>query len=430
MCAAVTAALVVAARGVAYDGTQNLDVYRGPVVSDARVVGMSGAFAAVAEGQIGQPANQAALAHRRPNLHRSWDWDFIFMLPFTVRDLTTVDVDNDGTQGPFTNFFSVQLGLSGQVRRWGFGLHVQVDAYEERVPDPVRPVRTIKLFGVANSITTLGLARALFGDELIVGAALFLAATDVSGDVTRIVYSGGGLQLGALYRPAGRTWRAGASIRQGVELSANVPPAPLFADCGAAPKSPCVRPFARAVIPWEITVGGAWRFGAGSTAFNRPSIEARREVADTSAPGGPETSPQAPTPDGPSRTPTDEEPADAPPGPVLLAADLVVISGSPNAIGVDGFAVQFQAGAPEPRRSGTSVTVSPRLGLEWEPFPRRFRIRAGSYFEPSRFDDRLGRVHLTLGLEVRVLWEFRLSLAADAARDYANVSLGLGFWFP
>jgi hypothetical protein len=68
-------------------------------------------------------------------------------------------------------------------------------------------------------------------------------------------------------------------------------------------------------------------------------------------------------------------------------------------------------------------------------------VRGGTYWEPSRFRDAdgdaiRGRLHLTLGLDIRV-WQFglwgdhhrvRVSLTSDGARGYGNGGASIGFW--
>jgi hypothetical protein len=76
-----------------------------------------------------------------------------------------------------------------------------------------------------------------------------------------------------------------------------------------------------------------------------------------------------------------------------------------------------------------------RGGAEYEWLPGRLRLRAGTYWEPARYDDVGGRLHLTFGTELRVvefrLWgrrRFELSLTGDVAVRYRNVGLSIGFW--
>ena len=88
------------------------------------------------------------------------------------------------------------------------------------------------------------------------------------------------------------------------------------------------------------------------------------------------------------------------------------------------------------QRSGAATTLSPRLGLEQEWLPGRLRVRAGSYWEPTRFEGVRGRMHVTAGGELR-LFSFRfrgterrvaIALAIDGARRFGNAGLSAGFW--
>jgi hypothetical protein len=113
----------------------------------------------------------------------------------------------------------------------------------------------------------------------------------------------------------------------------------------------------------------------------------------------------------------------------LVSAELVLIGPVEKAIGTDAFFEQIY------ERTGREVNVSARLGVESEVWRRRLRLRAGTYFEPSRFDNHYGRVHGTFGFELR-LFDFKawgprslgFSSAVDLASRYSNVSVSLGFW--
>jgi hypothetical protein len=68
--------------------------------------------------------------------------------------------------------------------------------------------------------------------------------------------------------------------------------------------------------------------------------------------------------------------------------------------------------------AGRSISIGARAGVEYEWVPGRFRIRGGSYYEPSRYQDGMGedvpgRFHATLGLDVRV-WSFRWATPTTA----------------
>jgi hypothetical protein len=258
------------------------------------------------------------------------------------------------------------------------------------------------------------LARGFLDDELTLGAGfrsgafqIVQRAAEAGGDpVTTELFSIGGsaLELGALWRPRDRDVRIGVSGSMPVTGDAvdvaECDPLDCGGDPGAMDGDPddgFVLP-ERAVLPWQVSIGGAWRRSA--TAWNR-------EVA------------------GDWR---DEEY-------VLFAADLVVTGHVPGAFGVGA----FSAGQLQP--SGRDVGVSPRAGVEYEWVPGRFRVRGGTYWEPSRFRDPDGdaidgRLHLTLGLDIRV-WQFglwgdrhrvRVSLTSDGARGYGNGGVSIGFW--
>jgi hypothetical protein len=114
---------------------------------------------------------------------------------------------------------------------------------------------------------------------------------------------------------------------------------------------------------------------------------------------------------------------------LTLGLDLMVVGALANAYSIEEFA------AKRLQPSGAATTYSPHAGVEAEVIPGWLRLRAGSYFEPSRYPDVDGRVHATGGLEVR-LFGFKLGqerrvsiqLAGDVASRYHNVGFSVGFW--
>ena len=118
----------------------------------------------------------------------------------------------------------------------------------------------------------------------------------------------------------------------------------------------------------------------------------------------------------------------------LVSADLQVTGRVTNGVGVESMLFQ------EVQRSGQDITLSPRLGVETEIWPKRMKARAGTYMEPSRFEETSARWHATFGIDLRVLnWSvfglwpedylWQLSFAMDFARDYSSVSFGIGGWY-
>ena len=90
------------------------------------------------------------------------------------------------------------------------------------------------------------------------------------------------------------------------------------------------------------------------------------------------------------------------------------------------------------RGSGQDLSFGFRFGVEGEPIAQYVKMRAGSYFEPSRFEGVPYRVHGTIGTDIRLFsWdlfglldEFTLSLggSADVAERYVNLGVGIGLW--
>ncbi len=114
---------------------------------------------------------------------------------------------------------------------------------------------------------------------------------------------------------------------------------------------------------------------------------------------------------------------------LTVLADVVITGSSANAYGLDAFGQQLL------ERSGRHNSVSIRGGVEYEWLPGRLRLRAGSYWEPNRFEGVPGRLHGTFGIEVRALelelWgrrRGRITATIDAASGYNNLGFSIGFW--
>jgi hypothetical protein len=115
---------------------------------------------------------------------------------------------------------------------------------------------------------------------------------------------------------------------------------------------------------------------------------------------------------------------------LTLAADLLVSGAVPNGYGLEAF---LQG---DLQRSGAETSLSPRVGAEYEWIPGWLRLRAGSYWEPGRFEGVAGRLHGTFGVEGRIFafslfgspYRLRLGLTLDGASGYGNGALSIGFW--
>jgi hypothetical protein len=117
---------------------------------------------------------------------------------------------------------------------------------------------------------------------------------------------------------------------------------------------------------------------------------------------------------------------------VLLLASMTLTGASPQAIAIEGFIDQKR------ELVGQKVSIAPRFAAESEPVPNLLRMRAGMYFEPSRFGDGTYRQHFTFGGDLRLLsWDifgiisettWRLTTFFDVAPRYQNFGFSIGAW--
>ena len=115
-------------RADSHDETAADDVSRarvefgsGPVTGPARVVGMGGAYASVAEGLGGLTFNPASLGCRRPNAKRWWAVDGTFGVSILPLD-RSADYENDGYTNVDVDRHSVLvMGAMAQIDFLGIG---------------------------------------------------------------------------------------------------------------------------------------------------------------------------------------------------------------------------------------------------------------------------------------------------------------------
>ena len=370
-----------------------LDLHQGAVIGSGRIIGMGGAAQGLAQGSAGALFNPAAPAARADTSSRMWDWDF--HIDFLNTSYGS-DFDNNGIlqetefglfQGPV-----VTVGAMLQYGCWAVGASgVFAEQQLEERADGSRVVPTA-IVGRAS------VARALFDYQLMAGvgirAGTFAMGLDAEDSPRQNLFSitGSSLEVGAIWRPRHLDLRLGASSSLPVS-SENV----TSTECDPLDCEGFILPD-RAALPWQLSAGAAWRFGP-----NRWNRVVAGRWRDEKA--------------------------------LVVAADVVVTGRVADGYGLEAYARQ------QLQPSGRSVSWSPRLGGEYEWLPGRLRLRAGTYWEPSRFRDAAGedipgRLHLTSGLDLRV-WQFHLwgkdyrlrtSLTFDGADEYGNGGFSLGLW--
>jgi hypothetical protein len=360
-----------------------LDLYQGAALGSVRIVGMGGANVALADGAAGIPGNPAAPAIRPATSNRKWDWDW--NVDWLNPELGS-DYDNNGQVATGVDRTSLFTGgLVGRYRSWAIGL----SGGEQRfiVDDEGGRVDALTLVAKGAVAHTFASAGITGGFGVRTGN---FSLGQVEGNVrTNALFAitGTGFEAGAVWHPSGRDLRVGAS------LSLPITGAKIQAEsCDPMDCHGYILP-ERVVVPWQAAAGVAWRFAA--TPWNQTVAGRWRDERS-----------------------------------LLLAADVVVTGRAPDGYGLEAFVDRTL------QPSGRALSVSVRGGAEWESRPGWVRVRAGSYWEPGRFDGVSGRVHVTGGFDLR-FWSFcfwseryraRLSMTGDIAERYGNVGLSVGLW--
>lgn len=362
------------------DRNFNIDLFEQPAIGSPRLIAMAGAVNSVAEGAAGLYTNPASAALRPQTKAEKFGWN-LYVNSFVP--VNGQDTNNNGQT--VTSFRRSLLGGAGvllQYGKWGLSLDGGYTAHEIAA-------QAGGGLGVRSLIAHLGLARTFADDEISVGIGLRGGALNVyTLEQEDTLFTRGGLsgEAGAVWKPNERPFRLAVSGALPVYTGA------LSYTCDPNNCAGYILPN-DAIVPWQATVGAAWRFGP--TPWNHKLEGAYRDERQ-----------------------------------LTVAVDLGITGAVDNGFGMEAFAAkQLQA-------SGRGVTVTPRVGLESEVIKGWLRLRAGGYLEPSRFVDVGPRWHGTGGAEGR-LFAFRLfgqerrvslSIAGDFAARYKNAGVSLGFW--
>lgn len=417
--AATTAALLaLSSRASAQTQAPTIDTARGSISGGTRLIGLAGAFVAVAEDTDGVPVNPASVALRLPY---SWyQWDYGVGADVAVGAwLPKNDLWNQAGTDDVSKSSALFAALSGIVyyRHAGLGVSAEAQSNAATRKDQTQgfePTDLTANFGVVHASLAYGFLDGQFvlgAGPRLVGASFDRHAS--GGGSGPLSATGIGYEIGAVLKPLGAQYRVGLVARSAI--SASVP------DELDAP--------ARAVhVPWELAFGFAYQFG--DRPFN-PRFVTLQEVARA---------------DEPEREPSraDLTRAEAqlfgqyrrlPRWYLLVSSELSLKEGGGGQLGIEQYWSQEERGA-----AGTAQPVlSPRLGLEAEVVPDVLRLRAGSYYEPTPVGSARGRFHGAGGLDVKLFrWDifgllhpfdyWQLSLAVDGARAYLNTAFSIGFW--
>lgn len=366
-----------------------VEVFQGPLIAPAHIVGMGGAFVSIAEGSGAQQLNPAAVATRSPhnaNQVFDWDWalDFLVVGPGTNEG---VDFENSGRRGKSNDELIVWSGgISFVADEFGFGLSASSQSIEL--------LDSGVTYGA--SVVALSAGYNFLGGQLTTGAGLMLAGASVDLDTTNFVeLNGFGFTAGAVARPQNEPFRFGVSYRSELVLE---PTRTAEAETRGMLRVPSsVR------RPWELVVGVS--YSLGSRALNE-HITFGAKTSSTAA--------------AMSMAMVRERDY------ITFAIDAVLSGQTSNAIGFNSWV------AGTDQVAGSAPTAGLRVGIDSEFWPNRMRGRVGFYWEPSRFEVGSGRTHATAGFDLRLIeliWNWRFSTAIDIAYYYSNLMLSLGFWY-
>jgi hypothetical protein len=359
----------------------NIDLFEQPAIGSPRLIAMSGAIDAVAEGAAGLYTNPASAAVRPETKADKFAWN-VYFNSYVPAD--GQDSNNNGQA--VTSVHRSLLGAAGlllQYGQWGLSIDGGYTAHEIAA-------QAGGGLGVRSFIGHVSLSRTFLDQAISAGVGVRLGALNVftldSTSQTLFTRLGASADGGVMWLPKGQDFR--------IALSGGLPfdTAPIEFHCDPNDCDGYILP-TDAIVPWDMTIGGAWRFGP--TPWNsRVDGDYRDERQLT------------------------------------VALELTLVGAVDNGYGMEAFA------AKQLQVSGRNVSPTPRLGLESEVIPAWLRLRAGSYLEASRFPETSARWHATGGAEVHI-FSFRLggherrvsiSVAGDFAQRYKNAGLSVGFW--
>jgi hypothetical protein len=460
----------------------SIDLYQGPVLSANRVIGLGGAFVAIADGTEGQAMNPAATAARTPYSYSHFDYDAALGITFPS-GIKNTDFWNSGhrTELPKTeglDFLFLNLALQLQFGRWGFGLSTDFQQYSlRRGVDPTQGAEKDRLRGRI-AIGHLQVAHSFLDGQLMVGIGLRTTGLSVTQGGSAVLGSqqlfstvGTGFETGFIWRPTDWQIRVGGAYRAGFNTRAS--PESKFVLYEDDLVNRLYLP-SRVTLPWDANLGFAAQLGPRplNPRWLDPSSvlepmrryldfrhhERERRLRDAQIPASPfETERERRRRVRKLRAElrAEEDLDDSERARVekdlvrrlrqryhaqarffVLVTTSLMISGTvDNAVGIESMLDRTV------QRSGERLSISPHLGVETELWPNWLKVRGGTYLEPSRFESNQkgSRLHATFGFDQKVFawdvfgaWppdaEWRVGASVDAGRSYLAWGISIGMW--
>lgn len=354
----------------------SIDFYEGVAIGSSKQVGMGGAGAALLVGSAGTLLNASAPAIRETTDTDTWTWDYHLDL---LSGRYSTDYDNNGYVAPEATGASLAtFGLALRVDNWAGAITTTA---QTTTVDGTTPLE-------AEALRVKGVLAYYFEDRDVAAGIGVQTVTFQLGpdDDPLFAITGTGVLLAATWMPRFRDVRVAAALESAI-LGGQVD----AAGCDPENCQGYILP-GNVESPARTIVGGAYRFAP--TRWNQLVGGRWRDERS-----------------------------------LTIATDVVITGRTTNGHGIEAFGMQML------QRSGASFGVSLRGGAEYEWLPGRLRLRAGSYWEPARFEGIGGRVHVTFGADLRV-FEFdlfgrrrgRIGATGDVASRYRNIAVSVGFW--
>ncbi len=461
----------------------SIDLYQGPVLSANRVIGLGGAFVAIADGVEGSALNPAATAARTPYSYGHFDWDAGLGITFPS-GVKKTDFWNSGrpTELPKSeslDFLFFNLALQLQFGRWGFGLSTDFQRYSllRGVEQSANAQRDRLAAQIA--IGHLQIAHSFAEGQFLLGIGMRTTGLSVTKESSTSVAGqdlfstvGTGFETGFIWRPTDWQIRIGGAYRGGFDTQAS-PESQVFVIYPDDPLNRLYLP-TRVTLPWDVNLGFAAQLGrrplnprwvdpsavllpvrrylewraherdrrirnAEAARFSDESPRDRRrrvrklrtELRDEESLDDRERGRVEKDLDRRLRQRYHEQARFF----VLVTTSLMISGPVSNAVGIESLLNRSV------QRSGERLTVSPHVGVETELVPHWLKVRGGSYLEPTRFQSnpKGARLHATFGFDQKVLpWdvfgtfpedtEWRVSGSLDASRSYLGWGVAIGVW--
>ena len=464
-----------------------VDLYQGAVTTSTRVIGMGGAYDAIAEGSEGNLVNPAAAAIRMPwsRTHLDADLGAGIALPGTFGNADFFNSGSDRTnlsKSAQNDFLFLDLEGDVQLGPWALGTAIALQQYGLSRDNGPTTQNSNQKIRAQFAVGLLHLARSFVHGQLIFGAGVRYTALSVLNQNTRIYDSqtlfttqGLGYEFGWLWRPFNQVFRLGLSMKSAVTTKAETGSSiamvdgnrVLFQESG----DPMYIPD-EVALPWEWALGFAVQLGARpfnprwtdpydlvadvretirTNEIERTAREERLlEAISTEGPDAATKEEKVQLELKAERAKDQELLSQARSNAravlkareralgrwyLLMATSLKVSGPVKNAVGVESFLQRVVD------HSGDRVVASPHLGVESEVLPNWLKLRAGLYGEPTRFsNNRAGpRTHTTFGFESKLFgWsvfgiydrdtQWRIQAAIDTSQRYFAWSASVGIW--